>query len=114
MTLTGILKNILLVIASVMIWNTTITALQFFGYGLALAGLVYYSLGWEQIVVLTSSVWLYLRTLWEAPTTREDSRLPPAVRKALFVGLCAGVTVLLVFWFAYYGGISVVQLSSRP
>lgn len=49
MTLTGIFKNILLVVASVIIWNTTITPLQFLGYGLALCGLVYYSLGYEML-----------------------------------------------------------------
>ncbi|KAH8177264.1 triose-phosphate transporter family protein [Sarocladium implicatum] len=49
MTLTGIFKNILLVVASVIIWNTTITPLQFLGYGFALSGLVYYSLGYEQL-----------------------------------------------------------------
>ncbi|KAL2207682.1 triose-phosphate transporter [Sarocladium strictum] len=49
MTLTGIFKNILLVVASVVIWNTQITPLQFAGYGLALCGLVYYSLGYEKL-----------------------------------------------------------------
>jgi Ca2+/Na+ antiporter len=49
MTLTGIFKNILLVVASVIIWNTQITPLQFLGYGLALCGLVYYSLGYEKL-----------------------------------------------------------------
>lgn len=49
MTLTGIFKNILLVVASIVIWNTQITPLQFFGYGLALCGLVYYSVGYEQL-----------------------------------------------------------------
>lgn len=50
MTLTGILKNILLVVVSVMIWNTQITFVQVVGYTIALAGLVYYSLGYEQLV----------------------------------------------------------------
>lgn len=50
MTLTGILKNILLVIVSVMIWNTHIAPLQVVGYTIALAGLMYYSLGYDQIL----------------------------------------------------------------
>ena len=45
MTLCGVLKDILLVAASILIWGTPISALQYFGYGLALCGLVYYKLG---------------------------------------------------------------------
>lgn len=45
MTLCGVLKDILLVVASVMIWNTPLSRLQLFGYGIALCGLVYYKLG---------------------------------------------------------------------
>lgn len=59
MTLTGILKNILLVIVSVMIWSTQIAPLQVVGYALALAGLLYYSLGYDQLVQAyqTSAAW---------------------------------------------------------
>ncbi|KAF4452465.1 hypothetical protein F53441_4670 [Fusarium austroafricanum] len=49
LTLCGVLKDILLVIASMMIWGTQVTALQFFGYSIALGGMVYYKLGYEQI-----------------------------------------------------------------
>ena len=35
--------------ASMMIWGTEVTPLQFFGYGIALCGLVYYKLGAEQL-----------------------------------------------------------------
>ncbi|KAG8528260.1 uncharacterized protein KY384_007177 [Bacidia gigantensis] len=45
MTLCGVLKDILLVGASVAIWGTPITLLQGFGYSIALCGLVYYKLG---------------------------------------------------------------------
>ncbi|KAF4589233.1 triose-phosphate transporter [Ophiocordyceps camponoti-floridani] len=47
MTMAGILKNMLLIVASVLIWQTRITLLQAAGYSLALAGLVYYSAGRE-------------------------------------------------------------------
>lgn len=47
LTLCGVLKDILLVIASMMIWGTIVTPLQFFGYSIALGGLVYYKLGKE-------------------------------------------------------------------
>lgn len=32
-----------------MIWGTRVTALQFFGYSIALMGMVYYKLGFEQL-----------------------------------------------------------------
>ena len=32
-----------------MIWGTPVSGLQFFGYGLALSGLIYYKLGAEQL-----------------------------------------------------------------
>ncbi|RDW68345.1 DUF250 membrane protein-like protein [Coleophoma crateriformis] len=49
LTLCGVLKDILLVAASMMIWGTVVSGLQFFGYSIALAGLVYYKLGAEQL-----------------------------------------------------------------
>jgi Protein of unknown function (DUF3431) len=42
------LKDILLVFLSVLIWSTPITAIQMFGYAIALAGLIYYKIGGEQ------------------------------------------------------------------
>lgn len=39
----------MLVAASMMIWGTPVTALQFFGYSIALGGMVYYKLGYDQI-----------------------------------------------------------------
>lgn len=44
MNLTGILKSLLLVAASVLIWATPITLVQAVGYGIALAGMFYYAL----------------------------------------------------------------------
>lgn len=45
MTLCGVLKDILLVAASIAIWGTPISGLQYFGYSIALGGLIYYKLG---------------------------------------------------------------------
>ncbi len=39
----------MLVVASMMIWGTQVTGIQFFGYSIALGGMVYYKLGYEQI-----------------------------------------------------------------
>lgn len=44
MNLTGILKSLLLVVVSIIIWHTHITLLQGVGYGIALAGMFYYAL----------------------------------------------------------------------
>lgn len=49
MTLCGVIKDILLVFASIMIWGTPVSALQYFGYGVALCGLVYFKLGGDTI-----------------------------------------------------------------
>ncbi|KAK7724032.1 hypothetical protein SLS64_000366 [Diaporthe eres] len=49
LTLCGVLKDILLVCASIAIWGTQVTGLQFFGYSIALAGMVYYKLGYDQL-----------------------------------------------------------------
>lgn len=44
MNLTGILKSIILVAASAVMWATPLTLIQLIGYGIALAGMFYYSL----------------------------------------------------------------------
>jgi hypothetical protein len=49
MTLCGVLKDVMLVVASMIIWGTQVTALQFFGYSIALAGMVYYKLGYDAL-----------------------------------------------------------------
>ncbi|KYK55262.1 triose phosphate/3-phosphoglycerate/phosphate translocator [Drechmeria coniospora] len=49
LTLCGVLKDIMLVVASMIIWGTEVTAVQFFGYSIALGGMVYYKLGYEQL-----------------------------------------------------------------
>jgi multidrug transporter EmrE-like cation transporter len=49
MTLSGVLKDILLVVASMIIFRDPVTAVQFFGYSLALGGLIYFKLGGERI-----------------------------------------------------------------
>ncbi|KAH8899575.1 triose-phosphate transporter [Thozetella sp. PMI_491] len=49
LTLCGVLKDVMLVIASMLIWGTQVSGLQFFGYSIALGGMVYYKLGYEQL-----------------------------------------------------------------
>jgi hypothetical protein len=50
MSLSGIFKNILLVICSVLIWHITITPIQLLGYSVTLCALIYYSVGREKLL----------------------------------------------------------------
>ncbi len=49
MTLSGVIKDILLVCASMLIFHDPVSRLQAFGYTIALCGLVYYKLGAENL-----------------------------------------------------------------
>ena len=49
LTLSGVLKDILLVIASIVIWHSPLTIPQIFGYSIALVGLVVYKLGLNKL-----------------------------------------------------------------
>jgi drug/metabolite transporter (DMT)-like permease len=49
LTLCGVLKDILLVGASVLIWGTVISGLQMFGYSIAIIGMLYYKLGDKEL-----------------------------------------------------------------
>ncbi|KAF2795337.1 TPT-domain-containing protein [Melanomma pulvis-pyrius CBS 109.77] len=49
LTLSGVLKDILLVFASMFLFGDPVTLLQAFGYGIALAGLIFYKLGAEKL-----------------------------------------------------------------
>jgi len=49
LTLCGVLKDILLVAASMLIWGTKVSSLQAFGYTIALCGMVYYKLGQKEL-----------------------------------------------------------------
>lgn len=60
-----------------MIWGTPVSGLQFFGYSIALAGLLYYKLGGEQIKQYASSAG---RSWNEFGTNR------PATRKLVIAG----------------------------
>lgn len=56
LTLCGVLKDILLVAASMIIWGTQISGLQAFGYTIALGGMIYYKLGQKELKPLISEV----------------------------------------------------------
>ncbi|PFH59309.1 hypothetical protein XA68_12572 [Ophiocordyceps unilateralis] len=90
MTLSGIFKNILLIVVSVIIWRTEITPLQGVGYTIALAGLLYYSLGYDQLAKCFHGA-----VAWVAATIAP----PPSalqVRRLVLVAIFT-LTGLLVF-----------------
>ena len=87
------MKAILLVVASVIIWNTTITFLQFLGYSIALFGLVYYSLGWSQIKTMSANA-----SAWAASAYANGFSDAPGntrIKRAVAVGFALLVTILL-------------------
>lgn len=91
MTLCGVLKDILLVAASIAIWGTPISGLQYFGYAIALCGLVYYKLGAATIKASFSEV----GRLWA-----EFGSNRPALRKVIVFG---GTLMML---FIILGGLA--------
>lgn len=86
LTLCGVLKDILLVTFSILYWGTTVTFLQFVGYGVALCGLVYYKLGGEKIKEHVLQI-------------QAQSQQNPKLRLALMAG--AAFFAFTVLYFAY-------------
>jgi hypothetical protein len=98
MTLCGVGKNIILVVASVLIWGTIITGLQVFGYTIALAGLVYYGVGYEGIQTYYSTTQQFAWKLWEGEKEKEgaNTQRSTMLRKAIIVSVFALIMVLLM------------------
>lgn len=103
MTLCGVLKNILLVIASVVIWGTIITPLQFVGYGIATAGLIYYGVGYEGLVAYYEASRKNALKMWNGEANVSASR-GSLFRKALIISLYVMATLLLVVGIAVRTG----------
>lgn len=104
MTLDGILKNILLIILSVMILHTQITALQAVGYTSALAGLIYYSLGYNQLprASQAGSVWAF--SWWKGTSAYNTGSMRLETRRAILAALIimTGLVVLSPrMWSSY-------------
>jgi hypothetical protein len=96
MTLCGVLKNILLVIASVLIWGTIITWLQVFGYGIATMGLIYYGVGYDGVLTYFAVAKSYTSKLWEGDFDTSTAQRSSVWRKALVVSMYTLIVVLLV------------------
>jgi hypothetical protein len=96
MTLCGVGKNILLVVASVLIWGTIITGLQVFGYTIALGGLVYYGVGYEGIQTYYSTTQQLAWKLWEGEPKGVSTHRWTMLRKATIASVFAMIVILLM------------------
>jgi arginine exporter protein ArgO len=90
LTLCGVLKDILLVIASIIIWGTMISTLQVFGYSIALAGMLWFKLGPEKLKEVFSNM---------SRSWAEFGATKPILRKVLVLGL------VIVTLFVLVGGV---------
>jgi hypothetical protein len=122
MCLTGILKNIILVVVSVVIWGTPITLLQTVGYTLACFGLVYYSVGWAEMSSQSSYSWALAKKMWDdnyKPSAEESAdngsivnlvaRQSTLVRRATLAGVGFFAIALLYLGYSYSGTSGVIR-----
>ncbi|KAI2631989.1 TPT-domain-containing protein [Hypoxylon sp. NC1633] len=91
MTLCGVLKDVLLVIASMLIWGTPVSSLQAFGYTIALGGMIYYKLGFDALKGYAGEA----GRQWA-----EFGAARPALRKVAVIG------AVLLFVFILFGGLA--------
>ncbi|KAI1330997.1 triose-phosphate transporter family-domain-containing protein [Xylariaceae sp. FL0255] len=103
LTMAGVLKDILLVVASMVIFGDPVTAQQYFGYSIALAGLTYFKLGSEKTQALIADVKL---------TVGEARRSNPAGFKLGVI--CAGLFFALLVFMSYSRGLPGSSLPTTP
>ncbi|ORY64034.1 triose-phosphate transporter [Pseudomassariella vexata] len=99
MTLCGVLKDVMLVAASMLIWGTPISGLQFFGYAVALCGMVYYKLGYEAIKGYAAE---------GGRQWAEFGAARPALRKIIVIAAA------LFFVFVLFGGFAPAEYNPTP
>lgn len=97
--MSGVLKDILLVFASMFIFKDPVTGQQFFGYSIALAGLTYYKLGADNLKSLTT----------DARLRFGDYRQKNPARTKLIGIVSAFLLVSYAFWM--WGPTSATQYS---
>ncbi|KKY29199.1 putative triose-phosphate transporter [Phaeomoniella chlamydospora] len=100
MTLAGILKNIVVVVASVAIWATEVSMLQVVGYALALGGLVNFSLGWERIKLESAAVASRLGG-FSGVLDLDINKLSPVSRNWLTMGAAFLMIFMMTSMFAF-------------
>ena len=84
------LKDILLVFASMTIFGDPVAPLQYFGYSIALGGLVYYKLGGEKMQQLGTQTKLTVGNF------RQEN---PGAAKAIMI--CAGLAFVGLLFFGW-------------
>ncbi|KAI1192119.1 triose-phosphate transporter family-domain-containing protein [Nemania serpens] len=94
LTMSGVLKDILLVVASMAIFGDPVTLQQYFGYSIALAGLVYYKLGAEKLQQMTTDAKL---------TINEVRRNNPAGFK--LGAICGGLFFVAFIFMSWSRGL---------
>lgn len=106
LTLTGILKSILLVIIAVIIWQTPISGLQALGYTIAVFGLAYYSLGKDQVVALYQMTSDWLTGNWSQYSKLEGGSpgTQSVLTKRYLVVIVLGVTAVFGVIFLAVAG----------
>ena len=97
MTLSGVLKDILLVAASMLIFRDPVSGLQFFGYTIALCGLVYYKLGVDNLKDYIS----HAQRSWA-----DFGAKRPILRRLCVIAMVMGVMVLLLGGVSFSGWVS--------
>ena len=96
--ITGVVKNIILIVASVFIWGTTISGLQIFGYGITLISFGLYK-------VTLGELWA-----WAAPVVRpvmapvighwKSAKLGPVKRRFVLLAGCVCIALMLLLGLA--------------
>ena len=97
MTLSGVLKDILLVAASMLLFRDPVSGLQFFGYTIALAGLVYYKVGADNLRDSISQA----QRRWADFGARR-----PVLRRLVVMGLVVVVVFLVLGGVSFSGWVS--------
>ncbi|KAF8861100.1 TPT-domain-containing protein [Acephala macrosclerotiorum] len=98
MTLCGVLKNILLVVASILIWGTVVSGLQVVGYGIALVGLVYYGVGYEGMVTYYNGARDFAVEIWErSEGDKKEPQRSHLLRNVIIAGSICVVAVILLW-----------------
>jgi len=103
MTLCGVLKNILLVLTSVLLFGTIIMPLQILGYTIALLGLIYYGVGYEGIQTYYSYSQRFVKMGWEGEGEGEEKKFEGVSTSTSKRGLGRKVIVGAVFGLCVLG-----------
>ncbi|KAI4110703.1 MAG: hypothetical protein LQ345_006955 [Seirophora villosa] len=92
LTLCGVAKSISLIGASMAIWGTVVTPIQFLGNGIAMAGLVYYNIGGEKVQAMAAGAQAQCSGFWQQRSTGGKMVLAVGL-VMLALGVVGGVAV---------------------